>query len=87
MAGPCVVMMMASFPALVPYMILSMTVEVTNVEISPYKTASRLPKTGQPIRIMTRSIAIVTAPRERCGCSALMDIVRKSVPPVAEPLM
>ena len=70
-----------------PYMILSMTIEVAKVEIKPYKTASIFPNTGHPRMMTNKSITMVTSPSERCGKIALMDIVRKSVPPVEEPLI
>ena len=82
---PLVVMIVSILPALLPYIILSITSEVTAVVTRPYKTASTEPNTGQPNRMTTRSIAPVTTPTDRCGRSTLIDIVKKSVPPLDEP--
>lgn len=70
---------------LLPYMILSMTREVPTVVMRPYSTASTEPNTGQPSRMMTRSMRPVKAPTDRWGRSILMDMVRKSVPPLEVP--
>ncbi len=45
---PLVVMIVSILPALLPYIILSITSDVTAVVTRPYKTASTEPNTGQP---------------------------------------
>ena len=62
---PWVVMMVTILLELLPYMILSITREVTTVVTKPYRTESTVPNTGQPSKITTRSISPVTAPTER----------------------
>ncbi|OLA25108.1 MAG: hypothetical protein BHW25_05265 [Faecalibacterium sp. CAG:82-related_59_9] len=84
---PFVVMMVSILLEELPYMTLSMTSEVMTVVTRPYRTESTVPNTGQPSRMTTRSMPPVTAPMERWGRSTLMDMVRKSVPPLEEPRM